>query len=229
MKRPLALVLLATSILAVPLAQAQFNTSLVLSAAPPEAPLLAGGRLSYGGTATFTADVLVFGNTQGVPVTYTVTQAPEWATVVVSPQSDVFPVMLQPTLAQSASRPFTVLVDGAPVGPDGALGLIEVTATATPTMPGGKAATAKVAVPIRFDAGDAPCPEHDDVQAAFAIIDASMPTPDAAQEDAEASEDGTTTVQSGSATPLALPAAAVLGFAAVGAGVGLVLRRRRGP
>ncbi|HWH08936.1 MAG TPA: hypothetical protein VNX21_07030 [Candidatus Thermoplasmatota archaeon] len=226
MTRPLALLLLA-AVLAAPLARAQASTSLVLAAVPPEAPLAAGDRLTFGGMATFTADALVYGNTQGVPVTYTVTNAPEWATVVVSPQTDVFPVMVGAAPSYTASRAFTILVDGAPTGPDGALGLIEIAATATPTMMAGKPATAKVAVPIRFDAGDEPCPGHPEVQTALAILRPDAPAPAEAQEP-PAQDDGTTTVQSSRATPVALPAAAVLGFGAAGAGVGLLLRRRRG-
>lgn len=228
MKRPLALLLTAASLLSVPLAQAQFSSALMLAVAPPEEAVLAGERLTFGGTATFTADVLVIGNVQGVPVTYTVSNSPEWATVVVSPQADVFPVSAPGMgLSQMVSRSFSIIVDAAPTGPDGAIGTIEITATAQPTMPMGKPATAKVSTPVRFDAGDEPCPEHEAIQTAYAFIEPDLAPPQDASPDSEAQDDGTTTVQSTTTTPIALPAAAVLGFGAVGAGVGLFLRKRR--
>ena len=233
MKRPLLLALLAGTVLAAPLAQAQSSSTLVLAMPAAEDPLPAGGRLVLGGTATFTADLLVYGNTQGVPVTYTVSNAPAWASVVVSPQTDVFPVMVgAASPSYTVSRAFTVLVDGAPTGPDNEIGTIEITATATPTMQGSRAATARLNTPVRFDAGEEACEDHAAVeQVAYAYVTpgATAPTADAeADADATAQDDTTTTVQSTSTTPIALPAAAILGFGAVGAGVGLLLRRRRG-
>jgi hypothetical protein len=232
MKRPLLLALLAGTALAVPLAQAQLNSAMTLALVPPNMPLYAGGRLVLEGTMTYTADNTALLNTNGIPLTYAVTNAPAWATVTVSPQTDVIPVY--PGLASpsfTVSRVFTIIVDGASHGADGEVAAIEITATANPTAPASKSATARATTPVRYELGpDEACEEHGIEHVAYAYItpDAPAPATEAEAPDAsDAPEDGTTTtVQSGSTTPIALPAAAVLGFGAVGAVVGLLLRRR---
>ena len=133
-----------------PTAQAQTNTSLTITLTPPTdsvKPLQ--GALNFGGTATLTFSNEGVANLVGIPVTYTVSNAPSWAQVVVSPASDVFPVG-QPGASPSTtvSKPFTVSVTASDQAPAFQPGTIEITATATPTQQGGKAATAKVNVPV---------------------------------------------------------------------------------
>lgn len=224
----LVLLLLSGGIaLAAPLAEAQvLGSVLTLSVAPGDEPIVEGGRLILYGTLTFTGDVTAVGNVNGIPVTYVVADAPAWATVVVSPSSDVLPVPFPsgPGLSYTVTRMFTIIVDAGHGGVDGDVGAIEVVASANPSMPASSKPSAKALTPIRYEAAQDDCPEP-------AVVAAPAPAPEhetATAAPARAETGGTTTVQSSAATPLALPIAAVAGFGAVGAGAGLLLRRRRG-
>lgn len=135
-----------------PTAQAQVNTSLTITLTPPtESVKPLQGALNFGGTATLTYSNEGIANLVGIPVTYTVSNAPSWAQVVVSPATDVFPVAPSTGASPSTtvSKPFTVSVTASDQAPAFQPGTIEITATASPTQQGGKPATAKVNVPVQ--------------------------------------------------------------------------------
>lgn len=217
MTRLLVLLLAVAGVaLAAPLAQAQMSTSLTLQSSVPDDPIVSGTRVTFSGMATLVTDALVILNTQGVPVYYEVESAPAWATVTIAPQNDVFPVHPHPgSPSYVAARQFTVIVDGASAGPDGEVGQIVIRAVAAPSAPMARYAAAALSVPIRFDAGEAEC--HD----APAEAHAALPADEEAQAEAPP-----LTTQSSASTPVAVPLAAIGGFAAVGTGVGLLLRHR---
>lgn len=216
MLRPFVVLGLVAVALTAPHAQAQFSTSMALLVAPAEEALVEGGRLVLSGTMVFTADQLAMLNTNGIPLKYSVVGAPAWATVTVSPSSDLIPVNAAPGpyVSWTATRVFSIVVDGDLDGIDGDVGLIEIAAVATPTAPQGRPTSAQTTIPVRFDAVDEPCDlPHETVAAP-----AATPIEDEASKPV--------VIQSSAATPLAMPLAAVAGFGAVGAGVGLLVRRR---
>ena len=135
-----------------PTAAAQTSTSLTLTITPPtESVKPLQGALNFGGVATLTYSNEGIANLVGIPVTYTVSNAPAWAQVVVSPASDVFPV--SPSAGSTSPsttvpRQFTVSVTASDPAPAFQPGTIEITAVATPSQAQGKSATAKVNVPV---------------------------------------------------------------------------------
>lgn len=230
----LALLTIAT-ILPTP-AAAQQQGSLVITIAAPEGPLRPGETLVVEGYATLTVDVTGMLSLTGIPVHYTAI-APAWANAIVSPASDVFPTPPAPTagLSYSVTRAFMVTI-GAGEGPThDVVEALQIQAQTAPSSFGqsfmGIGATA-----LAWDAPDETCDElHGEELLALAREAADeyaaakegqtdLAT-DAPRDDAASGE---LHVQTGGASPLALPWIAVAGFALVGAGVGLVLRRRLG-
>lgn len=218
------------ALLVVPAADAQITKSqLVLSMEAPQAPLTHDAEIaSVPGITTFTGDIGQYQHTTGIPITYSVTKAPEWATVTVVPASDVIPLPAAPGLGLSftVSRPFTVTIILDPEYEGRDISQVEITVTQG-AVTGGMPASAKNAIPIMADASPVePCPEHAVTQEQLSVwaveaADAYNEYQAAAQE-----EDPEVTTQSAGASPVPLPWVAVGGFALVGAAVGLVLRKR---
>lgn len=236
--RTLVLALLALSLLTlVPApAQAQQTGSLVLVLNAPERALHGDDFVTVTGIATLTVDYTAVLAVSGIPVTYTVTKAPAWATVIVTPGSDVFPgpYAPMPGLAYSVTRAFSMTISVADGPGQNVVDTIEITAV-TEAAPLGRSFTGKASVPVSFYAEEEACEVHDGELLALAReaaneyaaakedsvdVTAEAPRKDASEPELHA--------QSGSATTLSIPWIAVAGFALVGAGVGLVLRRRLG-
>lgn len=140
---------MATALMAfAPTAQAQQSASIVVAMNAPSDPVKPlQGPLTFSGSVTFQGDTGGYTNVIGVPITYTVTKQPAWATVLVSPATDVIPVPTTPGPTFSGSRPFTVIVTASENAPAFTADQVEITATTTPGA-GGKAASGKNAVPI---------------------------------------------------------------------------------
>ena len=148
--------LVGTTLLAfVPTAEAQTSAQVVVSITPnTERVKPLQGPIAFSGTAQFTADYSAGANIIGIPVTYTVSQKPAWATVLVSPATDIFPgpsaTGAATPGAYTTSRTFTITVTASDQAPAFTAEQIEITATTTPTQ-GGKAAIGKAQVPIVAD------------------------------------------------------------------------------
>lgn len=235
----LALTALALLTLLPAPAQAQQSAALTMTLAAPDAPLTAGALLSFHGVVTYTADYTAALSLSGTPVSYTVSAMPEWASVVVSPANDVFPGPNSPGfgLSYTATRMITITVTLARPLAEDASGAIEITAVSRPGMLG-QSATGKASAPILYDAPDEPCDEAAHSEELLAL---AREAADAYAKEQATQEDATTdvptgrpdaptedlTVQNTGAQPLgALPWIGLAGFALVGAGVGLVLRKR---
>lgn len=238
--RPLLLAaMLAIALVLLPLASAQFGqrSQLTLSmSVPTQAITEAGAPLSFSGTVTFVGDATYYTQTNGIPISYVVTKQPAWATVIVSPATDVIPLPSTPTSVNVyGSRPFqvTVVLDPAqadqPDFPRRLTDQIEVTATAGWTMFSG-AASGKSAVPLVVSLPDVePCHEVDTQALLTEAVDAYNAYQAQQEASSPSTEPSDVTVQSTGASPVPLPYAAVGGFALVGAGIGLVLQRRLRP
>lgn len=234
------LVLVATTLALLTLvpapAQAQLSSQVTMTLTAPTEPLKADGTLTFTGAVTYTADYTAMLALTGIPVQYAVSEKPEWATVIVSPANDVFPAPVGPSsgLAYSVTRMITVTVTLARALEEDASGAIVITATTSPA-PLGQAAMGQGAVPILYDAPDKECQGPANAQLLemareaaneYAEKGGNVDVPTAAPATEAPAEE--LRVQSGGASPLALPWIAVAGFAIVGAGVGLLLKKRLG-
>ena len=206
----IALLALLLACLLLPSASAQQSGQVSVRLHPPGETLEPGASMTLPGEAQLVADLTAHASLSGIPVTYTVTKQPAWATVVVSPASDMFQAAHAPGIQYRDERPFTITVTVAHDAAFDATDLIEVVAT-THGSAGGASFSGKAQVPIVLHGADDAC--HHET---------------AAGEDAKSASDVTVQSAGGSpaSLPLAAPAAAVGGLAAVGAGAGLVLRRR---
>jgi hypothetical protein len=107
------------------------------------------GPISFTGEATLTYDPSKASNVVGVPVSYKVTKQPAWASVVVSPATDVFATGSAPGASTSATQKssFTVSVTASDQAPAFASDSIEITATASLQNPS-QQVTAAQSTPI---------------------------------------------------------------------------------
>lgn len=239
--RSLALVLASLALLSVlpAPAQAQLSASVVITLEAPTEALTADSTLTIPGTVAYTADFTAWAGVFEIPVTYYVEDAPAWATVIISPANDVFPAPGAPMAGFSYTvvRMISVTVTAGEAPPGDASDSISIMAIAHPHM-GGQAASGVGAVPVRYDAADEPCHELTDEEMLAMAREAAneyvaknggtgvgSEAPNAAPAQGGSDE---LHVQTRDASPLSLPWIAVAGFALVGAGVGLVLRRRLG-
>jgi hypothetical protein len=153
--RTLSIILLAAFVgtafaAMIPTASAQQNGSVTVQLNPPTEsvkPLQA--PISFTGRVIFTADYGVAAGLIGIPVTYTVTKQPAWATVLVSPATAVFPAPAPGTdAAYSAERPITITVTATDQAPAFQADTIEITAVTQAGSSAGKSFTGKGNVPI---------------------------------------------------------------------------------
>lgn len=183
--------------------------------------------LTFQGIATLTTDATAYASPTGIPVQYTITKQPAWATVTVSPSTDVFQTGHPVGLTLTTSKAFTITVTLHHDPGEDLSDVLEVTATTSAGTPFGAAFTGKGATPVAYDAPDEPCPEHDAAShvdwAAVAVEAADAYN---AHQSAQDGSDEEVSVQTGGSSTLPMPWIVVGGFALIGAGVGLVLRRR---
>lgn len=149
----LAFALLGTAFAAfVPTAEAQQSSSITVKLTPPDIVKPLQGATIFNGEATLTADYSGVSGVIGIPVTYTVTKYPAWATVIVSPTSDIFPVPAGTSAPGGASYQqkltFKVSVTASDQAPAFQSEAIEITATTKPSTQGAVPATGKDSVPI---------------------------------------------------------------------------------
>jgi hypothetical protein len=193
--------------------------SIVISLAPPTDALSAEKtKVEFAGKVTYVGDPTSMLNLHGVPVQYKITQAPAWAAVTVSPGSDVIQLTTQGTTTTGSAH-FTVTVfAGADAVPSSEVGIIEITATVIPSAPLTPPKSASGQAPVQFyvPPHEDGCEEHATVAALFAEAPAAAPKEESGDD---------LHVQTAGVAP-AGTWYAVGGFALVGAGVGLMLRRR---
>lgn len=213
-------------------AQAQMSSSLVVTLTSAEEPVREGSSVVLTGIATFTSDWTAALSLNGIPVTYTIDAVPAWASVVISPANDVFPppgpASGATPLAYSVTRAFTVTVSASEELAADQTDVLEIAATSSPTQ-GGRVAVGKASALVSYDAPEAPCDTTDHEALLAMAVEAANAYAETERGDASSTsgtEDDELSVQTGGATPLPLPWIAVGGFAALGALVGLLLRRR---
>ncbi|HET6405042.1 MAG TPA: hypothetical protein VFH78_10380 [Candidatus Thermoplasmatota archaeon] len=230
--RTLVLLLAAAALVAsLPGAHAQQSGALILTLEAPAEPVREGGMVTFLGTVTLTVDYTAMLSLSGIPVSYSVANAPAWASVVISPASDVFPMPSHPHpgTSYSVTRQIAVTVSAADVPERDTVAAVEIAAVTSPGF-AGRSFTGNGATPVAFDVADEACDAaHAEELAAparqAAQAYAKHQTSGNGAQDASAEE---LTTQSAGARPLPLPYAVVAGFAILGAGIGLVLRRRAG-
>lgn len=211
-------------------AAAQQQGAMTISLVTPET-LAPGSVVTFNGLATITVDITGMTATNGIPVTYSIAQIPAWATAVISPQSDVFPTPMgfPAGASYTVTKPFIVTII-ANEGP--AFDTTDILQLAATTSPGpfGQSIHGKGAVAVSYDAPDEPgdCLEHGLTDAQIAALSSTAVKAWNDHEDAKANEDadGEVTVQNVGASPIPIAGAAVGGFAVLGAGVGLLMRRK---
>lgn len=146
--------LVGTAFLALaPTAEAQASASLTISLNPPsEAVKPLQNPISFTGSVTFTSDYSSLTGVIGIPVQYTVSQKPAWATVIVNPASDVFPAPQAGAGSAGTSytitRPITITVSASDQAPAFQADTIEITGTTTAAPGGGTAKSGKGTAPI---------------------------------------------------------------------------------
>lgn len=210
-------------------AVAQQSGAVIVFLQAPEEVVTDGQSIVIAGVVTLTVDITAFTEITGIPVEYAVTGAPAWASVVVSPANDVFPIGYgAPTgVAYTVTRQIMVTLTAAESMPEDLTDVIEITATTSPGLLG-RSFTGKGSTIVAYDAPEEPCPEHagmtHEQMAAMAVDAANAYNAQQREEQTGTSDD--VTVQNASASPVPMPWVAVGGFALVGAGVGLVLRRK---
>lgn len=212
-------------------AHAQMSSAVVIRIEPAEGPIVDDSAIVLHAVVTYVADDLAALNVNGVPVEYTVTQAPAWATVTLTPPSDVFP---PPAVAPAGAsyvvtRTLTITVSATSDLDEDVTDFIEMSATTHPSAPLATSATGKGQVQVQYlGAEDEPCPEHagmtHEEMAALAVDAANAYNAEQREQQTGSSDD--VAVQDASASRVPMPWIAVVGFALVGAGVGLVLRRK---
>lgn len=210
---------------------AQQSAAMTVALDAPEPLSDATRMVTFSGAVTLVADLTGYTGIMGIPVTYTVTKNPAWATVLISPATDVFPAPSSPPagLSYTVTKTITITIGLADDPTEDMFDQVEITATTTPTV-NGKSAVGIGATPVAYDAPDEPCPDHlDDPRLAALAVEAADAYNEwqAAKEDEDASASSDDVhVQSAGASTLPLPWVAVAGFALVGAAVGLAIRRR---
>ena len=230
MRRLAPLLLAGLLLAALPSAQAQWvgpQYNIVLTLTPPSESFTENHtKIVLDGRIDYTGDPLSALNLYGVPVTYSVTKVPAWLSATVSPAHDVIVLTMGQTV--TGSRTFQVTLIASPGALDrSVVDTVEVTATVYPTTPSTPPKSAAVSVPVQYlaspqhdhDEGE-PCAEHE--TASFFL---RSPRDDALGAPEEGAGDDLT-VQTGGAVAPVGTWYAVGGFALVGAGVGLMLRRR---
>lgn len=212
-------------------AAAQQSGALVLTTGTPDA-LRPDGFVTYTVQATLTVDYTAALALSGIPVTYVVENKPAWASVTLSPASDVFPPppagYVPSGFAYQQVRILQVTIAAGPDAPT--VDVYEALELGAITSPGmfGQPIYGRGSTVVFYDAPEEepPCPEHAFTDAQIAQMTATAV--DAYNEheakDSESSDD--VSVQSTGASPVPVAGIAVAGFALVGAGVGLLLRRR---
>lgn len=211
--RTIFVLTLLAALLVVPAAQAQFvNAAMTLEATAPESVFGPDAEQQTApAQAKYVADLTAYTNLVGVPVTFTVTEAPEWLAVTPSPATAVF-TSSTPSQAFFSMVPFKVIMTLDPAFEGEAIGEVEITA-ATMVQSPQKPAIATMKIPVQ-----AIVPTEEACDETHALLAAEEPATEEPQ---------TVTVQNAGVQTLASPAA-LGGFALVGAGVGLVLRKRFG-
>lgn len=210
-------------------AQAQQSGALVVMLQPPTELLSEDlETMTLSGVVVFTADLTVLANVVGTPVSYTVTKQPAWASVIISPATDVFPTnaFVGASTSVTASRPIRVTVSLSDHPTADVTDAIEITAETSVGTPG-RSFSGTGAAPIGYDAPDEPCDQHVGMtqaqmeQAAAAIADyrAQQSSPQTAPQEV-------TTQSAGEKAPVPVFGLAVVACALVGAAVGLALRRK---
>lgn len=200
--------------LATPLAAAQSGSTVSLTLSPVVEYLTHEAASYTPGSITFsTSMVSAATNTNGWTVIYTVAKQPAWAIVTVSPSTDILHSFLSLSPTMVVTKSFTIGIEVDPNYFGEAIDQVEIVATVVPSAAvAGQIVSAKSSLSVHALTDDAHCE------------DAATATVAAAPADEEAPE--TVTIQSAAPPTSPVPYVAIGGFAAVGAGVGLLLRRR---
>ncbi len=133
----------------VPTAEAQGSASIIVKLSPASGDLKPlQGFVTVAGQATYTADPTARSSVIGVPIQYTVKNAPSWASVTITPQSDVIAPPSTPGQSESTTVSFTVIISASDQAPAFSPSTLEIQAIATKPA-AGAAATGVGSVPIQ--------------------------------------------------------------------------------
>lgn len=152
----LGLAALLALLVASPFASAQ--ASLVLTLDPLDEPLVQGEAAVVRGTVRYVSDVRATTSLIGVPVQYSVQNAPEWASVSLMPAADIIPLGQPMGATVEGQARFVAFVIAAPDAPVHEVGALEIHAHAA-NAGLGSAATGRGSVPLSAVAAPDPCAE----------------------------------------------------------------------
>lgn len=200
--------------LTTPLAAAQSGSTAALVLSPPMEYLTHETASWTAGTITYSTSMASAAlNTNGWTVVYTVAKQPEWAIVTISPSSDILHSFISPSPTMVISKTFNIGIEVDPNYFGEAIDQIEIIATVIPSA----AATQQI-VSTKSSMSVHALTDEDHCENAATAAIAPAPVKEEAPE--------TVTIQSASPATSPVPYVAIGGFAAVGAGIGLLLRRR---
>lgn len=152
-----ALLVVGTAVLAVtPTVEAQKPKPTVTMSlnAPGQLVKPLQGAITFTGTVNFVAEVSAASEIKGVQVTYTVTNQPAWASVTVTPTTDVIALTQGAAGAGSAqvtgNRAFQVIVSATDLAPAFQPAIVEIQAATLPSS-AFDAGQGKATVPIEAD------------------------------------------------------------------------------
>lgn len=215
--------LLGGLLLAASPAHAQmFGSNTTLRIEPPTDTFHAFGQMqTVPGALEFVADATAMANLQGIPFEIHVTRLPAWLNVAVTPATGILPISPGVSPTVYAVAPFEVTMTITDDLQRGQLtDQVELQAIVAPPAPY-KGSSGKVNFPVVLD-----IPEEDPACDNHTLVAYATLLPGDAGQDVPAEDEGAVTVQSTQASAVPLSTMAIGGFALVGAGVGLVLRRK---
>lgn len=226
-----AALVLAGAATLLPPAAAQQSGAVTIMLDPASHALGPDQTITIAGTVTLTMDATVYASApNGVPVTYTVLQAPAWASVMITPSSDVFPLPMVPYsgAAVTVSRPVTITVSVGDGPADSVAELVSMEALTTAGFLGQSfAGRGETAVSFIAPEPEEDCDALTAEQRAALVEQAAAAYADYEEAQSQGADEVTT--QSTGATPIGGGWIAVAAFGLVGAGVGLLLKRRLSP
>lgn len=182
----------------------------------------AGSVQAETAVVTLTSDLTSYSSEIGVPFMAAVTKAPAWATVVLPQATGIFPLpsgAMMVSQSYVSSAPLTVIVMVGDLNFSGpADGVVQITVT-TMNQFGSTSGTTSFPLHIVAPPACATQLQPTAVQAASVKATPTVAAPP---------QDNGLTVQQSTAAPISVPTFAVIGGCAIaGAGIGLVLARKR--
>lgn len=148
--------ILFTALLLAPAASAQGSASITLRLEPFEGPLTPGERALLRGHVEYTADWTAHSGLIGVPVQYSVDEAPSWMSVSIMPAVDILQPSQSPGWSTYAAAPVLLVIDVAKNATTWETGVLAIKVHAAKTMLGASA-TSIGSTPVTVGEAAAPC------------------------------------------------------------------------